>query len=275
MTHDVLTMMSRRGWCHDTRGHSLDNGPVTWTTLTALTHLIKWSQTHQDIWSEKERTLNAPLRPRFKAALFMARLHLPAIKDLLKGLQSFGVAKRAWARLQLMRAKPFRYLYCLFNSMNYELGKSTRGRTYIFRRTPLWRYLVHPMLWPSGRDQSCRPRPGHTGRCQHQGLTSRMVGPVRHWQWVGTQVLWPPTPSWSSQRSQTPGQSAAVTSIMSSSSSHWRLEQPWNHLTAWLTNLVIKMTLQVSKACLTRIFAIEKLLSENRVYAQTLSLLKF
>ena len=135
--------MSRRGWCHDTRGHSLDNGPVTWTTLMVLTHLIKWSQTHQDIWSEKERTLNAPLPPRFKAALFMARLHLPAIKDLLKGLQSFGVAKRAWARLQLMRAKPFRYLYCLFNSMNYELGKSTRGRTYIFRRTPLWRYL-----WP-------------------------------------------------------------------------------------------------------------------------------
>ena len=24
----------------------------------------------------------------------------------------------------------------MFNSMNYELGKSTRGRTYIFRRTP-------------------------------------------------------------------------------------------------------------------------------------------
>ena len=210
MTHDVLTMMSRRGWCHDTRGHSLDNGPVTWTTLMVLTHLIKWSQTHQDIWSEKERTLNAPLPPRFKAALFMARLHLPAIKDLLKGLQSFGVAKRAWARLQLMRAKPFRYLYCpqCLIPWTMSLGKAPEAE-HIFSVGHHSEDISGPMLWPSGRDQSCRPRPGHTGRCQHQGLTSRMVqGPVRHWQWVGTQVLWPPTPSWSSQRSQTPGQSA-------------------------------------------------------------------
>ena len=230
MTHDVLTMMSRRGWCHDTRGHSLDNGPVTWTTLMVLTHLIKWSQTHQDIWSEKERTLNAPLPPRFKAALFMARLHLPAIKDLLKGLQSFGVAKRAWARLQLMRAKPFRYLYCpqCLIPWTMSLGKAPEAE-HIFsvghhsEDISYTRCCDHqagiraadPGLGTLGDVSTRAWHHGWWGQCATDSELGHKCCGHQHHHGVA-----------SDHKHQV---SLLVTSIMSSSSSHWGLQQPWNH----------------------------------------------
>ena len=121
-------------WCH-TRDDvtTLDNDK---RPPAILTHLIEWppDTSHIRIFGARERDAE--------------RSHASAVQSCIHGSASFTSnkrfaktftklmcrQKRLHSRLQSMRS----YLAAMFNSMNYELGKSTRGHKYIFRRTQIW-----------------------------------------------------------------------------------------------------------------------------------------
>ena len=152
-------------------------------------HRVSRHITHQDIWSERET-----LAVRSNASAVQSCIHGSASftsnKRFAKTFRAYVSSKETTQHIAI-NAKVFARV--MFHSLNYELGKSTRGHTYIFRRTEIW-----PRCCNWGRDQRSRPR------CLSSGAWHLMVAwPVRHWQWVGTQVLWPPPTSWSSQLTNT------------------------------------------------------------------------
>ena len=97
-------------WCH-TRDDVTTLGVRLWimtgtqtTHSPQLTHLIECPDTsHIRIFGARERrSLYAPMPPLFKA-VFMARLHLPAIKDLQRPSELMCRQKRRLSILQSMR----------------------------------------------------------------------------------------------------------------------------------------------------------------------------
>ena len=112
-------------------------------------HRVARHITHQDIWSERET-----LAVRSNASAVQSCIHGSASftsnKRFAKTFRAYVSSKETTQHIAI-NAKVFARV--MFNSLNYELGKSTRGHTYIFRRTEIW-----PRCCNWGRDQRSRPR---------------------------------------------------------------------------------------------------------------------